>query len=133
MEPQVNWVYDISLAEIGIYSFRVHLRFLKYDSNGQPVALISNISLAPPSARSKNDTITTIYFSTFSQKYTITLIDTSMRFWSTFGCKFDINESAGKYVLLRPGTPVSILIWTMLAAIIFTMSSNGTITLKKGI
>ena len=64
------------------------------DSNRQPVALISNITLIPPSTRSKNDTITSIYTSTFSQKYTITLIDNSMQFWSTFGCKFDINESA---------------------------------------
>ena len=50
------------------------------DSNRQPVALISNITLIPPSTRSKNDAITSIYTSTFSQKYTITLIDTSMQF-----------------------------------------------------
>ena len=64
------------------------------DSNRQPVALISNITLIPPSTRFKNDAITSIYTSTFSQKYTITLIDTSMQFLSTFRCKFDINESA---------------------------------------
>ena len=50
------------------------------DSNRKPVALISNITLIPPSTRSKNDAITSIYTSTFSQKYTITLIDTSMQF-----------------------------------------------------
>ena len=34
------------------------------DSNKQPVALISNITLIPPSTRSKNDTIASIYTST---------------------------------------------------------------------
>ena len=108
------------------------------DSNRQPLGLISNITLIQPSSSSKNDTITTIYISTFALKYTIAHIDTSravtkgqnlasvsvgrilepvfykgtdlakagttqpfvdaldtcMQFWSTFGCKFDINESA---------------------------------------
>ena len=38
------------------------------DLNRPPVALISNIITIPPSTRSKNDTMTTIYTSTFSQK-----------------------------------------------------------------
>ena len=39
------------------------------DSFRQPVALISNITLIPPNTRSKNDITTSIYTSTFSQKY----------------------------------------------------------------
>ena len=56
------------------------IRGYSSDSNRQPVALISNITHIPPSTRSKNDAITSIYISTFSQKYTITLIGTSMQF-----------------------------------------------------
>ena len=68
------------LPEIGSRKFQMPLLGYSSDSNRQPVALISNITLIPPSTRSKNDTITSIYTSTFSQKYTITLIDTSMQF-----------------------------------------------------
>ena len=63
-----------------VVSVNIFERATPSDSNRHPVALISNITLIPASTRSKNDTITSIYTSTFSQKYTITLIDTSMQF-----------------------------------------------------
>ena len=81
----------------------VHFCFLySSDSNRQPVALISNITLISPSTSSKNDTITSIYTNRFYQKHTITLIQTGMQVWSTSGCKFHVKLQ----VLLRLGTPV---------------------------
>ena len=103
---KLNLGYESSMFPLSLILFELkqeeHLSCLdrgksttySSDSNRQPVAVISNITLLPPSTRSKNDAITSIYISTFSQKYTITLIDTSMQFRSTFRCKFDINESA---------------------------------------
>ena len=54
-----------------VVSVNIFERATPSDSNRHPVALISNITLIPASTRSKNDTITSIYTSTFSQNYTI--------------------------------------------------------------
>ena len=88
------------------------------DSDRKPVALIRNVTIIPPSTRSKNDTNTTIY--------TITLIDTSN---TGPVCNFEAVLGAwlilmNQQVLLRPGTPVIFKFkpcWP-------TMSSNRTIT-----
>ena len=73
------------------------------DSNRQPVALISNIILIPPSTRSKNDAITSITQVHFLKSTPLPLLTPVCNFEALLGASL---ISMNQQVLLRPGTPV---------------------------
>ena len=64
------------------------------DSNRQPVAHISNITLIPPNTKSKNDRIATTFTSNFLKSSPLPLFTPVCNFEALFGASLDINESA---------------------------------------